>query len=73
MKSLCLASALFATALPAIAQNPITELAGSTYHEKVIYAVYDLRGPSLNLESIESAVQSPSAVPRVWENMIVTQ
>ncbi len=56
MKSLCLASALFATALPAIAQNPITELAGSTYHEKVIYAVYDLRGPSLNLESIESAV-----------------
>jgi hypothetical protein len=56
MKSLCLLSALFAVALPAVAQNPITELAGSTYHEKVIYAVYDLRGANLNVETIESAV-----------------
>jgi len=49
-------SALFAVALPAVAQNPIAELAGSTYHEKVIYAVYDLRGQGLNVETIESAV-----------------
>lgn len=56
MKSLCLMSALFAVALPAVAQNPITELAGSTYHEKVVYAVYDLRGQSLNVETIEAAV-----------------
>ena len=56
MKSLCLLSALLAVALPAVAQNPITELAGSTYHEKVIYAVYDLRGANLNVETIESAV-----------------
>lgn len=56
MKTLCLMSALLAITLPAAAQNPIVELAGSTYHEKAIYAVYDLRGQGLNIETIEAAV-----------------
>lgn len=56
MKSVYLMSALFAVALPAVAQSPLSELAGSTYHEKVVYAVYDLRGQNLNVETIEAAV-----------------
>lgn len=56
MKSLCLISALFTVAAPAVAQSPLSELAGSTYHEKVIYAVYDLRGQSMDVETIETAV-----------------
>ena len=71
MKSLCLLSALLAVALPAVAQNPLTELAGSTYHEKVVYAVYDLRGQSLNVETIEAAVLD--AVKRYARNARVQQ
>lgn len=55
LKDWALASALLAFAVPALAQNPLTELAGSTYHEKVVFAVYDLRGANLNVETIESA------------------
>jgi hypothetical protein len=47
---------LIGAAVPVLAQSPITELSGSTYHEKVIYAVYDLRGTNLNVEVVESIV-----------------
>ena len=38
-----------------LAQNPLTEIAGSTYREKTVYAVYDLPGKDLKVEAIESA------------------
>ena len=41
--------------LSAHAQNPLTEIAGSTYREKTVYAVYDLPGKDLKVEAIESA------------------
>lgn len=51
-----LALALSFAAPPVIAQNFITEISGSTYREKTVYAVYDLRGSNLNVEAIETAV-----------------
>ncbi|MFA5241294.1 MAG: hypothetical protein WC392_02840 [Sulfuricella sp.] len=51
-----LALALSFAALPVLAQNFITEISGSTYREKTVYAVYDLRGSNLNVEAIETAV-----------------
>lgn len=56
LKSWALASALLVLVGPALAQNPITEISGSTYHEKVVFAVNDLRGANLNVATIESAV-----------------
>jgi len=46
---------LTAISLSALAQNPLTEIAGSTYREKTVYAVYDLPGKDLKVEAIESA------------------
>lgn len=51
-----LALALYFATLPVLAQNFITEIAGSTHREKTVYAVYDLRGSNLNVETIETAV-----------------
>lgn len=42
--------------LNAQAQNLITELSGSTYREKTVYAVYDLPGTDIKVETIENAV-----------------
>ena len=42
--------------LNAQAQNLITELNGSTYREKTVYAVYDLPGTDIKVETIENAV-----------------
>ena len=42
--------------LNAQAQNLITELSGSTYREKTVYAVYDLPGTDTKVETIENAV-----------------
>ena len=46
---------LTAFSLSALAQNPLTEIAGSTFREKTVYAVYDLPGNDLKVEAIESA------------------
>ena len=46
---------LTAISLSALAQNPLTEIAGSTYREKTVYAIYDLPGKDLKVEAIESA------------------
>lgn len=37
------------------AQNPILDLRGTTYSQKMVFAVYDLRGPA-SVEAIETAV-----------------
>jgi hypothetical protein len=42
--------------LNAQAQNLITELSGSIYREKTVYAVYDLPGTDIKVETIENAV-----------------
>lgn len=54
LRLLSLLSIALAT-LSAQAQNPLTEIAGSTYREKTVYAVYDLSGKDLKVEAIESA------------------
>lgn len=41
---------------PVQAQNILTELSGSTYREKTVYAVYDLPGKDLKIDAIETAV-----------------
>ena len=38
------------------AQNPIADLGGSTYREKTVYAVYDLRDVHLQADAIETIV-----------------
>ncbi|MDR0776202.1 MAG: hypothetical protein LBE81_06135 [Azonexus sp.] len=48
--------AIVIAAFPAQAQNFITELRGSTYREKTVYAVYDLSGKDLKVDAIETAV-----------------
>ena len=53
-RSLLLLPLAFASA-SVLAQNPLTEIAGSTYREKTVYAVYDLPGNDLKVEAIESA------------------
>lgn len=42
--------------IPVQAQNILTELSGSTYREKTVYAVYDLPGKDLKVDAIETAV-----------------
>ena len=54
LRSLFLLPLVLASA-SAHAQNPLTEIAGSTYREKTVYAVYDLPGKDLKVEVIESA------------------
>lgn len=58
MKLLCRSAlvALSVIASPVLAQNPIADLGGSTYREKTVYAVYDLRGADLKVDAIESLV-----------------
>ena len=41
---------------PVQAQNILTELSGSTYREKTVYAVYDVPGKDLKVDAIETAV-----------------
>ena len=53
-RTLLLLPLAFASA-SVLAQNPLTEIAGSTYREKTVYAVYDLPGKDLKVEAIESA------------------
>lgn len=53
-RSLLLLPLAFAS-ISVLAQNPLTEIAGSTYREKTVYAVYDLPGKDLKVEAIESA------------------
>lgn len=48
--------AIAITGIPVQAQNILTELSGSTYREKTVYAVYDLPGKDLKLDAIETAV-----------------
>lgn len=47
--------AVVISGFPAHAQNLITELSGSTYREKTVYAVYDLPGKDLKIDAIEGA------------------
>lgn len=49
------ALAMTACALPSYSQNIITELGGSTYREKTVFAVYDLASKDYNVEAIETA------------------
>ena len=48
--------AITVAGFPAQAQNILTELSGSTYREKTVYAVYDLPGKDLKVDAIETAV-----------------
>jgi hypothetical protein len=58
------------------AQNPLTEIAGSTYREKTVYAVYDLPGQDLKVEAIESAaldaVRTYARNPQVRQGIPMT-
>lgn len=49
------ALAIAAFALPSYSQNIITELGGSTYREKTVFAVYDLPNNGYSVEAIETA------------------
>ncbi|WP_153117169.1 hypothetical protein [Rhodocyclus tenuis] len=50
------ALAIAVTGFPVQAQNILSELSGSTYREKTVYAVYDLPGKDLKIDVIETAV-----------------
>lgn len=51
-----LALAPMIAGMPVLAQNPIAELGGSTYREKVVYAVYDLQGTTRQADAVEGIV-----------------
>lgn len=50
------ALAIAVAGFPVLAQNILSELSGSTYREKTVYAVYDLPGKDLKVNAIETAV-----------------
>lgn len=50
------ALAIAVTGFSVQAQNILSELSGSTYREKTVYAVYDLPGKDLKIDAIETAV-----------------